>query len=243
MKTRIEKNKTLRINNFIIEYLLTLLYFIIGLLRIMYLIHKLLEKIFNLLPKTIKATIIYTMIILSIMYITKPRTQVIYKEKVIEVESGNQQIEEVATAYIEQPQEQEQTNTEINMVELNNENANNIYNKAIDKGFTKEQAILAVSISRHETGNWTSKAFNDKHNFGGIMCNKATQIKRYETYEEGLEDFLRILKTYYFDLGLNDIAEIGAKYCPIGAANDPNGLNKYWVGGVTEFYNEYIKMV
>jgi hypothetical protein len=72
------------------------------------------------------------------------------------------------------------------------------------------------------------------------MTNGATQIKNYETYEQGLTDFVSILKNYYFDLGLNTIEQIGAKYCPVGAKNDPNGLNKNWVSGVSTFYNNYL---
>lgn len=240
--TRVQKNKHLRKKHYFKEYIKTLLYFIIGVIYIIYLliknINKIVIKLFKKLPKILKVIIIYTMIILSILYIIKPRETIIYKQKVLKeniVINNNNNNDNI-----------EQTNTIIdnnNSIDLQNDNANNIYNKAIEKGLSKEQAVLVVSISRHETGNWTSKAFNDKNNFGGIMCNHASEIKRYSTYEEGLNDFIRILKTYYFDMGLNEIAAIGAKYCPVGAKNDPNGLNKYWVGGVTEFYNYYMQLV
>ena len=141
----------------------------------------------------------------------------------------------------EPQQEKKETTKKVEIVEETKEliTEEKIYNRAIEKGLTKNQALIVVSISRHETGNWTSKAFNEKNNFGGIMCNGATEIKSYETFEEGLDDFIRVLKTYYFDEGLETIAEIGAKYCPVGAENDPNGLNKYWVSGVSAFYTEY----
>ena len=32
---------------------------------------------------------------------------------------------------------------------------------------------------------------------------------------------------------------LGAKYCPVGAKNDPNGLNKYWVKNVTKFSKKF----
>ncbi len=32
---------------------------------------------------------------------------------------------------------------------------------------------------------------------------------------------------------------LGSKYCPVGAENDPDGLNKHWVGNVTKFYNDF----
>lgn len=30
---------------------------------------------------------------------------------------------------------------------------------------------------------------------------------------------------------------LGRRYCPIGADNDPNGLNKHWIPNVTKFAN------
>lgn len=33
---------------------------------------------------------------------------------------------------------------------------------------TDEQAYLLIAISRHETGNWSSSAFKNKNNFGGL---------------------------------------------------------------------------
>jgi len=211
---------------------------IVGAIAIVYYllkaINNLVIKLFNKLPRLLKVSVIYSMIVLSaigIVNFNTTKVETIVEEKIIE-----------KVVAMEKVEEQPIVETEKEFV-FNNENETNIYNTAIEKGFTKDQAILAISISRHETGNWTSKAFNDKNNFGGIMCNHATEIKRYSTYQEGLEDFLRVLKTYYFEMGLNTIEEIGAKYCPIGATNDPNNLNQYWVGGVTNFYNSYQESV
>ena len=35
------------------------------------------------------------------------------------------------------------------------------------------------------------------------------------------------------------ITFLGNRYCPVGAENDPNGLNKNWVKNVTQFYCEF----
>lgn len=95
---------------------------------------------------------------------------------------------------------------------------------------------LAVAISMHETGKYTSKAFKELNNVGGMMCNSG--LREYTTLEEGIEAFVSNLKYNYIDEGLDTIEKIQPKYCPIGAKNDPNGLNKYWVSGVTKYYNE-----
>lgn len=118
-----------------------------------------------------------------------------------------------------------------------------IYNKSIELGLTEKQAMLMIAISRHETGAWTSKAFKEKNNFGGIMWKNATEIKPFDSYESGLDYYVKHLKNNYLNKGLTTIEKIGAIYCPVGAANDPNGLNKYWVGGVTNFYNSYLKLL
>ena len=60
----------------------------------------------------------------------------------------------------------------------------------------------------------------------------------FSSLDEGIEFFVNNLKTKYIDLGLDVIEEISAKYAPIGAENDPNNLNQYWVSGVTKYYKE-----
>ena len=35
------------------------------------------------------------------------------------------------------------------------------------------------------------------------------------------------------------IAFLGARYCPVGADNDPNGLNKHWVKNVTHYAERF----
>ena len=215
------------------------LYFIIGVLAFIYYtlkgVNTIVVNLFNKLPRLVRVAAIYDLIGLSVIGVMnyKPQIKTIVEEKiqVITIEKEIAMVQE----------EQEQEVIEETQVLFNNENENNIYNYAIEQGLTQKQALLIISISRHETGNWKSNAFVDKHNFGGIMTNKATQIKSYSSYQEGLNDFIRILKSYYFDLGLTTVEEIGAKYCPVGAKNDPNGKNKYWVGSVSSFYQNYLK--
>ena len=51
-------------------------------------------------------------------------------------------------------------------------------------------------------------------------------------------DMARNISNNYLGKGLSSISDIGAKYAPIGASNDPTGLNNYWVNGVTQYYNQ-----
>lgn len=95
---------------------------------------------------------------------------------------------------------------------------------------------LAIAISMHETGKYTSVAFNDNNNVGGNFRNGSLMV--FEDLDKGIDFFISNLKTKYIDLELDTIEEISVKYAPIGADNDPNNLNQYWVSGVTKYYKE-----
>lgn len=220
--------------NVIIKMLMLLVkaLFMIGksIVKIVYLIIKfidnLIAKLFMKLPRVMRVGVVYSLIALAILnFVNVPSKSVSAKTETTE---------KVAIA-TEKPIVEEKV--ENATCKLDNENACNIYNKAIELGLTNEQSLLVVAISTHETGYWTSKAFTENHNFGGIMTSKG--LKSYSTYEEGLDHFVKVLKNYYFDKGLTTIEQIGAKYCPVGAENDPKGLNVNWVPSVISIYNSY----
>lgn len=111
-----------------------------------------------------------------------------------------------------------------------------IAKKGQEIGLNKEQILISISISKWETGNYTSVAFKKKNNVGGIMCNSG--LKSYDTLEDGINHFLTNLKNNYFDIGLNTLELIQPKYCPVGAKNDPNNLNQYWLNGTKKMLKE-----
>lgn len=97
---------------------------------------------------------------------------------------------------------------------------------------------LAIAISKHETGNYTSYAFTSLNNVGGMMYwnGSKMQLKYFENLNNGIDAFIKNLKFNYIDLGLDTIEKIQPKYAPIGI-ND-NGTNQYWVSGVSRYYEE-----
>ena len=228
--------------NVIVKMLMLLVkaLFTIGksIIKIIYLIIKfidnLMAKLFMKLPRLLKVGVVYSLIGLAILnFVNIPGKSVSAKTETTEkvaITTENLPVETTEKPIVEEKVE----NT---TCKFDNENACNIYNKAIEKGLTENQSLLVVAISTHETGYWTSKAFTENHNFGGIMTSKG--LKSYSTYEEGLDHFVSVLKNYYFDKGLTTIEQIGAKYCPVGAENDPKGLNVNWVPNVTSIYNSY----
>lgn len=245
--TRIEKNCDVYMKNMFMKlidkllelikiYLITVLkdsmFLIIGVLYLVYLairsFDNLIIKLFLKIPRYARVAIIYLFIIVSIFLIYQPKEVIVYKNKIItrEVEVIPEDMGKAEPAEIE-------TSCQLSEIECK------IYNKAIEQNLTKEQAYIILSISKHETGRWTSNAFINKHNLGGIMC--STGIKSYNSLDEGIEAFVNLLKNRYFAQGLDTIEKIQPVYCPVGAANDPKGLNKYWLSTVTQFYNEYTK--
>ena len=114
-----------------------------------------------------------------------------------------------------------------------------IYLVGKEYGLTDEQSFMAVAISKHETGNYTSNAFKNQNNLGGIF--RSGQLATFGTLEEGINEFVSLLKNSYFDKGLDTIEEIGNVYCPVGASNDPTGVNVHWIPMVTKYYNELIE--
>ncbi len=89
----------------------------------------------------------------------------------------------------------------------------------------------------HETGYGTSKAVRNQNNTGGIMGSNG--LKSYSSREEGSRANAKFLKEKYINDGLNTISKIQKRYCPVGASNDPKGLNKYWLNSVLDYYNKF----
>ena len=203
----------------------------------------LIAKLFNKLPRLIKVGIVYILVGLSILNFvdigtteatkevkeTKKEIAIVVEEKVEITEKDLTELE-----VVEQEEIIEENICKLSEIECK------IYDEAINQGLSEEQAYIALSISKHETGKWTSSLFKNNNNLGGIYNSSAKRFYSYSTQEEGIKSFIKLLKNGYFGKGLNTIEKIGAKYCPVGAANDPNNLNINWVPKVTKYYNEYL---
>ena len=238
-KTRVQKNKRKYKKNIlliIIKFLFKVVFWIIKHLIILlyWLIHHfdlLVAKVYSKLPRLIRVGLIYSLVFVALCGAFGTKNEVIKQEvvnKTIKVDFLPQK--ETQTV-----QNDMQVSNACNLSEIECK----IYNKAREVELSHEQAMMIVAISKHETGNWTSRAFKNKNNFGGVMCN--TGLKQYNSLEEGLNGFVNLLKNRYFNRGLDTVDKIGAVYCPVGASNDPHGLNQHWVPNVTKYYNEYLQ--
>ncbi len=88
-----------------------------------------------------------------------------------------------------------------------------------------------VAIARQESslGKYLSGSFNPFGIGPGVD---------YPSWDDAIFALAKRLRELYLDVGLLKIHQIGAKYAPVGAANDPNSLNQHWVGGVARAYRE-----
>ena len=196
-------------------------------------------KLFMKMPRLVRVAIIYLLIGLSIFAFEKPRVlvkEVLSSSIMEQVETLENEINIQDNQITQQKQEIERLNVVVKLNDIEKK----IYNVAINSELTHEQAILVVAISKHETGNWTSSLYKNNNNFGGIYNSKEKKFYSYESNEKGLQAFVNLLKNNYFGKGLDTIEEIGSKYCPVGAENDPTGVNQHWVPKVTQYYNNYL---
>jgi LAS superfamily LD-carboxypeptidase LdcB len=111
-----------------------------------------------------------------------------------------------------------------------------VFNAAAKK-YGLDPALL-MAIAMHETGKGTSTMVAERNNPGGLFDSNANDYYRFASVDEGIDAMAKNLKEKYIDQGLTTIEAIQTKYAPVGAANDPRGLNKDWVPGVTSFYKQ-----
>jgi hypothetical protein len=98
--------------------------------------------------------------------------------------------------------------------------------------------FILAAIMMQETGG-NSNALNNKNNPGGVKGSNGLQV--FSTIEDGIMAVAKIIHREWVVNGNSSIAGLGSIYCPVDAADDPNGLNKNWVGGVTKFYNQLVQ--
>lgn len=241
--TRVSKNRGKRIREYlksilrafillltnVIELLVYLVKTIIKFVyRLVFKFDSVVAKLFMKLPRPTKAIIIYALVSIFVLDLTG----FIQNKKIFTFEKVNN----INLAYVE-PKEEPKQEEVVEVKTCNyDETSCKIYSKAKDLGMSEQQILISIAISKWETGNYTSSAFKEKNNVGGMMCSNG--LINYNSLDEGIEKFLINLKDNYFGIGLDTIEKIQPKYCPIGAKNDPNGLNKYWLDGVTAKYNE-----
>lgn len=86
-----------------------------------------------------------------------------------------------------------------------------------------ETGFGRILTSRYNPFNWFYRGMWDSH---------------FESWPEAIEAVARGIRRHYLDEGRTTVATLGAKYGPIGAANDPLNLNVNFIPNVTAFLRE-----
>lgn len=87
---------------------------------------------------------------------------------------------------------------------------------------------IPLAIAKLETGHFTSDAYTQGNNVGGMSINEVPIT--YTSLEDGVDAFIRNLAANYYSQGLNTVEEISTKYCPINADK--------WAESVNALYTE-----
>jgi hypothetical protein len=98
---------------------------------------------------------------------------------------------------------------------------------------------LLAAISMHETGRGTSPAYLEGHNAMGVS-NSVGPIS-FPSVEDSIAHQAHFIATGspYADFRkTGKISDLGASYAPVGAGNDPRGLNSSWAPDVSQIYQE-----
>jgi len=93
--------------------------------------------------------------------------------------------------------------------------------------------IFLAAIAIHESANGNSLFARNKNNIFGIYLNK--KYHTFDTVDDCIEYSAKLLGGRLYAKSKNPtIQGVQKVYCPVGAANDPKSLNKYWLNGVID---------
>lgn len=87
---------------------------------------------------------------------------------------------------------------------------------------------IALAIAKLETGHFTSAAYTELNNVGGLSVDEVPLA--YISLMDGVDAFVANLANNYFNKGLDTPEKIGAKYCP---------SNDEWAETVTALMKAY----
>jgi hypothetical protein len=114
----------------------------------------------------------------------------------------------------------------------------------VDSGRKHNVDPLALAaIAKHETGNFTSSAFRNKNNAMGISNSRGPTTQ--PSHEASIDKMAKLLGSTTSGPYKNarTIGETANIYAPIGADNDPRGLNNFWAKGVANFADDFERKV
>lgn len=102
----------------------------------------------------------------------------------------------------------------------------------------EELARLMAAIGWCETRGGLDGEGPKRNNDFGLMVSGGT-LRSFPSREAAIRYLANLLRgPLYLGDGRKTVRMIGARYCPVEAANDPHGKNRHWVPCVSECYRE-----
>jgi hypothetical protein len=93
--------------------------------------------------------------------------------------------------------------------------------------------IVLAAIAMHESANGNSKFSRERNNVFGIYLRG--KYHYFNSVDECVKYAGKLLGGKMYCGGRNyTVKKIQQIYCPVGAGNDPRGINKYWLSGVLD---------
>jgi hypothetical protein len=91
---------------------------------------------------------------------------------------------------------------------------------------------LAAAVMAHETGNGKNVSGN---NPAGVMDPKSNWKSKqsFSSIDKGIDVAVKTIGGNLNRAG-GDLGKMATNYAPVGAKNDPQGLNKHWLPGVRQ---------
>jgi hypothetical protein len=111
------------------------------------------------------------------------------------------------------------------------------YDKVVEAAKTNNvPPSVMAGIIAHETGKGTSAMLRNRNNPAGLMDPSTGMSKgqSFGTLDEGIAAAGRTIGKNYARGG-GSIGGMAGIYAPVGAANDPGGLNRSWTSGVSKY--------
>lgn len=91
--------------------------------------------------------------------------------------------------------------------------------------------IFLAAIAMHESANGKSEFARERNNVFGIFLKG--KYHRFESVDECIEFSAKLLAGRIYSKNPT-VVGVQRIYCPVGAKNDPKGLNRYWLNGVLD---------
>lgn len=93
--------------------------------------------------------------------------------------------------------------------------------------------LFVAGVLMHESANGTSKFAKEKNNVSGIYDSKKKLYRTFDDVQQCIDFTIDLLASRnYAGRHRTTISQIQKLYCPVGADNDPKGINSHWQSGV-----------